>query len=1171
MKKANLVTIFAEIIMTETDFTVLVRNFRDHVAVAGTAGIKACTLFDEMQVSSNVGIYILKKLFKRKEGWKIQGATHNLTEEEIDSILHVDKLQDITIVAPDNVIWNILGIDSITLRQKLPDMALVLLSIIACTKERGCLITHASKLMNSPKIHSVVEKLVLYGIISKRMLISNNARGVGSRVANRTNILHLIRYSAEYDPSVDNCFFESNDDAKQSIIDFIVQIMKSRKINDISASSLSRFIGIGRRKMHLIRSTMPTVKAPKIYFFEKELVQHGTKFRKVWYVGLNDTSDSVQLLPYGCAVIRHMSAIEQIVLRLNETKDGLSTRDFRTYLGMGKKRANDFFQEILQSFKYPTKKVSEGKVISFKLLPRNSLNNVENPNRNLTQLQEERINLALEILTRRNGIMPVKSFFEEMRSEEMSNTGKPKSTFDHKSLKRLIDYMLNNDMIVKSEHETVVVIALKEAEDLDTRIQYFIENLISNTVVDSEDSDDDNDVGVDGDDDADDDVDRKTKTKRNISRKPRPAKSRARLSNINSPRRKRPKRTVDSSSSDSDSDSDFNGETGAGDGDDDNIAEDNGDNDDDNDEVVEEEEEEEEGENKNKRKRVARTRNSAPRSRRDKFDQTENLSEFDHALILEAVVLDTVNRKLLHGEFIYRGVCMQMSNYSFKSNAVLLSNFLSLEPAILLVPQRVTVKQINKKQISASRNYVLSLMKRDNLFTIAGIVSFIVANLGHDLSPGFVDLLNVILKKDDQTSAAIRKPSYYAIRTRILQFYCSDEPDIDELTDKFNVQQLCEVFVELLKYNWIDEVDSAKKNYSLRNSSINRDYLSNTLSGLFGTIYGKVVNENTKIGDGKNRCIASYSTISENFEKKYKRLTGADALTLIHSAVSGLGIADGELRVQMNESTESIQLKTSPLVPSNLNQLVDEEQDIDVIRSENEPFDENSIQISYPNSGHYQKSLNRVTSSFQIRNEIEVPLTNTNTCTKWKTQAMPYNTISTEVRQHVLQLLLNFKDEALTVVEIQKNLGDVSLNEIQLAVKFWVANNFVIEVPCMINIDHPPSYVHKSYANLFVVSNNDEGFCPWMTLKGERNMAMFSMFRSKVLSTLTCHPGSNIQKLSGALPMLLMFQTKVLLQILEEDGLICTDIEKSTTLSGPFDMESSASTTGKFIYFVKLT
>jgi hypothetical protein len=92
-----------------------------------------------------------------------------------------------------------------------------------------------------------------------------------------------------------------------------------------------------------------------------------------------------------------------------------------------------------------------------------------------------------------------------------------------------------------------------------------------------------------------------------------------------------------------------------------------------------------------------------------------------------------------------------------------------------------------------------------------------------------------------------------------------------------------------------------------------------------------------------------------------------------------------------------------------------------------------------------------------------------------------------------------------------------------------------------------------------------------MTLKGERNMAMFSMFRSKVLSTLTCHPGSNIQKLSGALPMLLMFQTKVLLQILEEDGLICTDIEKSTTLSGPFDMESSASTTGKFIYFVKLT
>lgn len=156
-------------------------------------------------------------------------------------------------------------------------------------------------------------------------------------------------------------------------------------------------------------------------------------------------------------------------------------------------------------------------------------------------------------------------------------------------------------------------------------------------------------------------------------------------------------------------------------------------------------------------------------------------------------------------------------------------------------------------------------------------------------------------------------------------------------------------------------------------------------------------------------------------------------------------------------------------------------------------------------------------------------------------------------------------------MEIQDNLGNVSLNEIQLALNFWIANDRVIEVPCMINIDSPPSYVHASYSHLFVVCNNDEGFCPWMTLKGERNSAMFTLYRSKVLSTLTSYPGSNIQKINGALPMLLMFQTKVLLQILEEDGFIYTEIEKLNTFAGPFEMANTVAPTGKLIYFIKVT
>ena len=1152
-----------------SDFTSLVRNFRDHIAVAGTNGITASTLFDEMHVSDRVGMYILKKLMKRKEGWVINGVIDDLTEEAIESMLCLDNLKNITIIAPDYVIWNILGIDSVTVREKLPDIALVLLSIVAGTKERGCLITDASKLMNSPKIHSVVEKLALYGIIFKRMLIPNNLKGIGSRVACRTNILHLKRYAAEYDPSVDNCFFESDDDVKQSIIDYIVLIMKTRKVSSISTSALNKVMGISRRKMHLIRSTMATVKMPRIHFFEGEIAQN--KFRKVWFVGLNDTCDNIQP-PFGSAVIKHMSAIEQIVVRLNESKDGLSTRDFRNYLGMGKKRAVNTYQEILQTFKYPVKKVNEGRVISFKLLPKNLSVDVDNPNRNLTQLQQERLNSAVDILTKCNGIMLIDTFYAKIKTCEVVSSRKQKSTFDRKSLTRLIDYMVNHDMVIRAEHNSVDVIALKEGEDLNTRIQYFVEHLndeeeIEELEVDRKDYNDaDNDFA------DNENPYNKLKSKKNPSRKPRSSKPNTSMDDkYHSPSRKRSKIVDVSSSSSIDSDSDYDGsigDGGRGKGDDDNNNDDddNNNNDDDHDDDNDNDAEEE---TQHKRKRVSRKRNYTPNVRRDtKVDQTENLSDFDNALILERVILDTIDRKLVNGEFKNNNMYMQFPECSFKDNASLLSCFLSLEPAILLVPQRVSVSTY-KRQLTVSRNYVVSLMKRDILFTISGIVTFIVSNLGHDISPEFVDLLNAVFSREAQSFAITKRPSYYATRTRILQFYCSDESNVAELTDKFDIQLVCEVIGELLRYNWIGELDFTKKHYSLENFTINREFLSTTFSGLFGIIYGKIISDKTKI-DGESTSIASYLTIPENFEKKNKKLTGTDTMTLIYSTVSGLGVTGGDLRVNVNDSSDTIHFKTSTLLPSGLDQLVENKEDIDTCPGADDLIDDSSIQVSHPNLGHYQKSLNRITSSFQLQKNDVIPTSNTNTSTKWKKPTVSNPPISIEVRQKLLQVLLNFKDDALTAEEIQKKMVNVSLHEVQLALNFWIANNVVIEIPCMIIIGYPPSFVHTNYAHLFVVCDNDEGFCPWMNLKGERNMAMFTLFRSKVLSTLTSYPGSNIHKINGTLPMLLLFQTKVLLKILEEDGLIYTENETSTSLAGPFEAKRTISPTGKYIYFIKV-
>ncbi len=93
------------------------------------------------------------------------------------------------------------------------------------------------------------------------------------------------------------------------------------------------------------------------------------------------------------------------------------------------------------------------------------------------------------------------------------------------------------------------------------------------------------------------------------------------------------------------------------------------------------------------------------------------------------------------------------------------------------------------------------------------------------ISPDFADLLNAVLCSDAQSLTSIKKPSYYATRTRILQFHCSDESNIAALikTDTLDIQQVCEIIAEQLKYNWTEKFNFSKKNDSLQNFAINRE------------------------------------------------------------------------------------------------------------------------------------------------------------------------------------------------------------------------------------------------------------------------------------------------------------------------------------------------------------
>ena len=120
---------------------------------------------------------------------------------------------------------------------------------------------------------------------------------------------------------------------------------------------------------------------------------------------------------------------------------------------------------------------------------------------------------------------------------------------------------------------------------------------------------------------------------------------------------------------------------------------------------------------------------------------------------------------------------------------------------------------------------------------------------------------------------------------------------------------------------------------------------------------------------------------------------------------------------------------------------------------------------------------------------------------------------------------------------------------------------------------HDIHFVHSEHARLYILKTDStlfpgEGFCPWVSVDGNRNELFYRMLRAKVASVLSQRPGTSLKALFAGFPQLTLNQVNVLVSTMAREGLLYARTPTvSSRKSGPFQssMPSHAPVTGYYL------
>lgn len=356
--------------------SILWESVNDFIALQGASGASMSNVFAALEISPYLQLPIIirlfgSRLFKFLLSKNVEsGATEKvlMTFEEFQSNIQI-PFETLYCVADASMSWKAYGFESF---HDIPDtqspLLLSVLEILGMAREKGCSNTEISQLLGIPKLHAIVERVVALGYVVKRIVLPLNGKGATCRVKSRTVLLHLKRFAAQYDPTVDEIEIEADENMRVDINNYFTKLLNYHNVQEMAATDAAQAIGIGSKKLIKLKDSFASyVKAglAGICFIDREVPliypgrQPAPRMRSC--LGFVPSPPSFKIeTDHEVAINSPVYELSTAMLRWSEN-EGISSIILRVKLCLYAKRAARVAVELNTVHGYPMKKQQSGK------------------------------------------------------------------------------------------------------------------------------------------------------------------------------------------------------------------------------------------------------------------------------------------------------------------------------------------------------------------------------------------------------------------------------------------------------------------------------------------------------------------------------------------------------------------------------------------------------------------------------------------------------------------------------------------------------------------------------------------------------------------------------------------------------------------------------------------
>ena len=329
------------------------------------------SILDRCRVPKHIGLFVAKSILI-KDGYTFTRSNGG----SVVDILNLHSIDgNIYVKAPLRKIVELFGFQSACDVIDPTSPAWYILNHIANMGIQGCTTVEISQFKEVKNVHVVIDKLVATGVITKRMVIPYGNSNQ-SRIKTVSSIFHLKKFSAFYNPMNDNIQILPDEKTKDTVYEYITEVLDSHDIQYLSSMDFTRYFNINKRQGQYIRNQIAMQHKQGYCILNaeekktaplKSNLEPGL-LRTVWCI-CKSHYPTPQDCDQATTRIRNLPLIEQIDLYTRRRK-GFSVGDIRKFTSTSRKRAQKLMDAMTSSFQYKTIRVQEGRVSHNRLIPK---------------------------------------------------------------------------------------------------------------------------------------------------------------------------------------------------------------------------------------------------------------------------------------------------------------------------------------------------------------------------------------------------------------------------------------------------------------------------------------------------------------------------------------------------------------------------------------------------------------------------------------------------------------------------------------------------------------------------------------------------------------------------------------------------------------------------------